>query len=47
MYKVKFALKKYKLIYFAKKLKDFNIQVTIKIDKIKKIIIDYIKILEI
>ena len=47
MYEAKFASKKYKLIYFIKRLKDFNIRVIIRISEIEKIAIDYIKILEI
>ena len=45
MYKIKFALKKYKLIYFIKRLKDFNIRAIIKIGEIEKVTINYIKIL--
>lgn len=43
----KFSLKKYKLIYFAKRLKDFNMQAIIKISRIKKITTNHIKILKI
>jgi len=45
IYGAKFTPKKYKLIHFAKRPKDFNIRTTIRIGEAEKITTDYIRVL--